>query len=227
MLDNMPLFQNPLSAQPNQAPSLNRLRGFSGLRWLMALPLAAALVMNTGCSKKVTRITHDSTVDLSGKWNDTDSRLTAQEMVKDCLAGGWYNKYAAAQKTPTVIVGEIRNKSHEHIATQTFVTDIERALINSGKVEFVANKSEREQIRDEKSDQAGNASVGTRQISGEESGAQLMMIGTLNSIVDKEGGESVVFYQVNLELIEIESHKKVWIGDKKIKKLVSRSSTSM
>jgi penicillin-binding protein activator len=227
MLSNTLLSQSSKLNRSSQPRPRQRSRSSLALRLLMTLPLAVSLGLTTGCSKKVTRVTHDSTIDLSGKWNDTDSRLTAQEMVKDCLAGAWYTKFATAEKTPTVIVGEIRNKSHEHIATETFITDIERALINSGKVEFVANKSEREQIRDEKSDQAGNASVGTRQISGEESGAQLMMIGTLNSIVDKEGGQSVVFYQVNLELIEIESHKKVWIGDKKIKKLVERSSTSM
>ena len=186
--------------------------------------LAAALLL-TGCATKVTRVTHDSTIDLTGKWNDTDSRLTAEEMVKDCLNGSWYARYTVNKATPTVVVGEIRNKSHEHISTETFINDMQRALINSGKVEFVANKAERGQIRDEKADQAGNASVQTRQSAGEESGAQLMMIGELNSIVDQDGGKAVVFYQVNLELVEIESHKKLWIGDKKIKKFVERSET--
>ena len=189
------------------------------------LKSAIAAVMLTGCSTKVTRVTHDSTIDLTGKWNDTDSRLVAEEMVKDALGGGWYAKYAANKTTPTVVVGEVRNKSHEHISTETFVNDIQRALINSGKVEFVANKAERGQIRDEKADQATNSSVETRQSSGEESGAKLMMIGELNSIVDQDGGKAVVFYQVNMELVEIESHKKLWIGDKKIKKFVERSET--
>lgn len=191
----------------------------------MLKSVLAATLLTTGCATKVTRVSHDSTIDLTGKWNDTDSRLTAEEMVKDCLNGAWYNKYAANKATPTVVVGEIRNKSHEHISTETFINDIQRALINSGKVDFVANKAERGQIREEKSDQASNASVQTRQSAGEESGAQLMMIGELNSIVDQEGGKAVVFYQVNLELVEIESHKKLWIGDKKIKKFVERSET--
>lgn len=190
---------------------------------LLKSVLAAALL--TGCSTKVTRVSHDSTIDLTGKWNDTDSRLTAEEMVKDALGGGWYAKYAANKTTPTVVVGEIRNKSHEHISTETFINDIQRALINSGKVDFVANKAERGQIREEKADQAANASVQSRQDAGEESGAKLMMIGELNSIVDQEGGKAVIFYQVNLELVEIETHKKLWIGDKKIKKFVERSET--
>ena len=186
---------------------------------------ALSVCLFAGCSTKVTRVTSDSTIDLTGKWNDTDSRLVAQEMVKDALTGAWYNKYSVEKKTPTVVVGEIRNKSHEHISTETFVNDMQRALINSGKVEFVANKAERGQIRDEKADQSSNASVETRKDAGEESGAELMMIGEINSIVDQEGGKAVVFYQVNLELVQIESHKKLWIGDKKIKKFVERSET--
>ena len=189
------------------------------------LKSALAAFMLTGCSTKVTRVSHDSTIDLTGKWNDTDSRLVAEEMVKDAVSGAWYAKYAANKTTPTVVVGEIRNKSHEHISTETFINDIQRALINSGKVEFVANKSERNQIRDEKADQATNSSVQTRQDAGEESGAKLMMIGEINAIVDQDGGKAVVFYQTNLELVEIETHKKLWIGDKKIKKFVERSET--
>src|SRR5690606_8700040 len=154
---------------------------------LLTAALAAALL--TGCSTKVTRVSHDSTIDLTGKWNDTDSRLTAEEMVRDALAGAWYNRYAAEKTTPTVVVGEIRNKSHEHISTETFINDIQRALINSGKVEFVANKAERGQIRDEKADQAGNASVETRQSAGEESGAKLMMIGSLNRSEERRVGQ--------------------------------------
>jgi penicillin-binding protein activator len=190
--------------------------------WLPAF-LAATLLL--GCSPKVTRVTHDSSIDISGRWNDTDSRLVAEEMVRDALGGAWYPAYAAAHPMPRVIVGTVRNRSHEHIRTETFINDIQRSLINSGKVEFVAGKTEREEIRDEKDDQAGHAQADTRKSQGEESGAALMLLGSFNSIVDQEGGKAVVFYQVDLELVEIESHKKLWIGDKKIKKFVTRSGT--
>jgi uncharacterized protein (TIGR02722 family) len=199
---------------------LTRLTGMVGL--------SLATLMLAGCGgTKVNRVTHDSVIDLSGRWNDTDSRLVAEEMLRDCLNASWYNTYTAQGEIPTVIVGAVRNKSHEHIDAETFIKDIERTLINSGKVEFVANKSEREQIRDEKADQSTNATVETRNQMGEESGAKMMLIGSINSIVDKEGGKSVVFYQVNLELIQIESNRKLWIGDKKIKKYVTKSSAGL
>jgi uncharacterized protein (TIGR02722 family) len=189
-------------------------------KWLFViLPL---LVI--GCSNKVTRVQSDSTIDLSGRWNDTDSRLVAEQMINDCLNQRWLFKWESANKRPTVIVGKVTNKSHEHISTETFAKDMERVLLNSGKVNFVATKTEREQLRDEKEDMQDNASVQTAKSMGEETGADLMLIGTLNSIVDQEGREAVVYYQVNMELVEIESNQKVWIGDKKIKKFVERAT---
>jgi len=194
-----------------------------GVRTWIAVIMAAVLFM--GCSTKVTRIQTDSTVDLSGKWNDADSRFVADEMIEDALSQRWLYKYQEAGERPTVIVGNIVNKTHEHISVETFVKDIERALLNSGQVDFVASKTEREQLREEKSDMQQNASVQTAKSLGEETGADLMLIGSINTIVDQQGGDAVVFYQTNMELIEIESNRKVWIGEKKIKKLVERSST--
>ena len=178
-----------------------------------------------GCTTKVSRVQSDSTIDLTGKWNDTDSRLVAEEMIKDCLNQRWLFKWEEQNKRPTVIIGKVVNKSHEHISVETFTKDMERALLNSGKVDFVASKMEREQLRDEKMDMEGNASVQTAKSMGEETGADLMLIGTINTIVDQDGAKAVVYYQTNLELIEIESNRKVWMGEKKIKKYVERAKT--
>ncbi len=185
--------------------------------------ILAGLMLVGGCTTKVSRVQSNSTIDLTGKWNDTDSRLVAEEMINDCLQQRWLYKYETENRRPTVIVGKIVNKSHEHINVETFVKEVERALLNSGKVDFVATKTEREQLRDEKEDMAENASAVTAKSMGEETGADLMMIGSINTIVDQEGGTAVVFYQTNMELIEIESNRKVWIGEKKIKKFVERA----
>ncbi|MCX7727111.1 MAG: penicillin-binding protein activator LpoB [Chitinispirillaceae bacterium] len=184
------------------------------------------MMVFVSCTTRVSRVESNSTIDLSGKWNDTDSRLVAEEMIRDCLSQRWLYKWESENKRPTVIVGKIVNKSHEHINVETFVKDLERALLNSGKVDFVASKTEREQLREEKADMQENASAQTAKSLGEETGADLMLIGTINTIVDQEGGKSVIFYQTNLELVEIESNRKVWIGEKKIKKFVERAKVT-
>lgn len=191
--------------------------------------LAAMLVALIGCGKTVKRIESDSVVDLSGRWNDTDSRLVAEEMLNDCLNRPWYQTTLQAKggQLPTVVVGQVRNKSHEHINVETFIKDMQRTLINSGKVEFVANATEREELRNELASQAGNATDETRKEAGQEIGADLMLTGSLNSIVDQEDGEQVIFYQIDLELTDVQSHRKLWIGDKKIKKYIKKSGLKL
>lgn len=186
------------------------------------------LVSGCGPSTKVTRIDSDTTVDLSGKWNDTDSREVAEVMIADCLTHIWINNHNQQEGTkPVVIVGNIRNKSMEHIATQTFISDIERAFINSGKVRTVSSRSERDEIREERADQSENAAIETIKRMGREKGADYMMTGEINTIEDREGGRQIMFYQTDLTLTNIESNEKVWIGLKKIKKYIERSKRKL
>lgn len=189
------------------------------------LLLSLIVLLFTGCaSVKVDRVEVDETVDLSGKWNDTDSRMVSEEMITDALNRPWIGKFRTAErKDPVVIVGTVRNRSDEHINTQTFIKDLERALINSGEVAFVASARERGEIRDERLDQASHASEDTVKEEGQETGADYMLQGSINTITDRVKGKEVRYYQVNLELIDIQSHQKVWIGEKKIKKLVKQS----
>lgn len=182
-----------------------------------------------GCQTTSTqRVATDSVTDIGDKWNDTDSRLVADEMIQDVLGRPWLKKYRRKNNdnNPTVIIGTVKNRSHEHINVQTFIRDLERALLNSGEVDFVASKSEREELREERFDQASNASEDTAKFDGEEIGADFMLKGELNSIVNKDGGKSVKFYQVSLTLIDLEKNRKVWIGEKKIKKLLKQKRFS-
>lgn len=185
--------------------------------------LLVAVVLLGGCSggKQVERIDPEQTIDLSGRWNDTDSRLVSEEMIADCMSRPWKMRHVEAKgKRPVIVVGQVRNKTSEHIAVGTFIGDIERSFINSGEAEIVASPEEREQIREERADQQEFSSEETMKQWGREHGADYMMIGVINSIEDREGGEMVIYYQVDLTLIDLEKNTKVWQGQKKIKKYI-------
>jgi uncharacterized protein (TIGR02722 family) len=148
-------------------------------------------------------------------------------MIQDCLSRPWKARHwEEKKKRPAVIVGRIRNKTSEHISVGTFIGDIERAFINSGEVEMVASSEEREQIREERADQQQFSSEDTMKKWGMEKGADYMLSGVINSIEDQEKGERVVFYQIDLNLIDLESNSKVWQGQKKIKKYISTKKYS-
>jgi uncharacterized protein (TIGR02722 family) len=194
--------------------------------WLRLTGLFAVVVLVGGCASRpqVTRTSSDEIIDVSGYWNDTDSQLVSIEMVDDSLSRVWIDEWRGASGAkPVVIVGSIRNQSSEHINTRTFTKDLERALVNSGRVRLVASSDERSGMRTERIDQLRNATIDTAKSMGKEIGADFMLIGGINSIVDAAGGTKLRFYQVELEVVNLESNEKVWIGQKKIKKIVTQS----
>jgi hypothetical protein len=204
---------------------MNRFRVL--LSGLLLVPL-----VTFGCARQVTRIAPEQAIDLSGHWNDVDSRVVADEIVRqsfDAAGANWALRYAQANggERPTVVVGTVRNRSMEHIPVGTFVRDIERAYAGSGMVQVVASPEEREEIRDERYDQQEYARAGSRARLAIESGADYMLQGDIQSIEDREGRRSVVYYQVDLSLVDIESNAKVWVGQHKIKKFIERPRISL
>lgn len=199
------------------------MKRFSGS--LLVIGMALSITLLTGCGGvKVARVDSGEMIDLSGNWNDTDSQLVSAEMVNDSLSRPWVSEFRLEKgKAPVVIVASVRNRSSEHINTETFVKDLERELINSGKVKFVASKEQRSEVRDEKNDQTNFSDPATIKAMGKETGADFMLQGQINTIMDEAGKQAVKYYQVELEMINVLTNEKVWIGQKKIKKLVTRS----
>lgn len=196
------------------------------MRLVKLLALIGLVILVASCAgpRTVTRTAADAQIDLSGRWNDTDARMVAEEMIDDLMRRPWLENFERqARRKPVVIVGTIRNLSSEHINTTPFITDIERELVNSGRVSFVAAARQREEIRQERLDQQTEASDATIRRLGQETGADFMLQGTINSTVDAIEGRRAVAYQVNLELINIETNEKSWIGTKEIKKLIEQS----
>ncbi len=200
---------------------------FSGAKFLNTVLLGVtclSLLFNvSACAgKKVTRVGAEESIDLSGKWNDTDSRLVSEEMIRDSLSWPWITQWEQRYGTqPVVIAYGVSNRSSEHINTKTFVKDLERAFLKSGKVTVVADKSQRLSVREERAEQNTGLTRDPAGI-GKELGADFVLTGEVNSINDREGKREIVFYQVNLELINVESNVKSWIGEKKIKKFIKR-----
>jgi len=180
-------------------------------------------ILSSSCAHKVSRIDPEKQVDLSGRWNNTDSRLTAEELTRTILGERWLGDHQenhGGQK-PVVIVGFVTNKSHEHIDAETFIKDIEQSFIKTARVRLVQGGKKREELRAERADQQTNASASSMKKFGMEQGADYILQGAINSIVDSEKRKKVVYYQINLELTNMQTNDIAWIGDKKIAKYIT------
>jgi uncharacterized protein (TIGR02722 family) len=192
------------------------------------LPLAGCATTGTS------RVDASTQIDLTGRWNDSDVRIVCDTLVNECLNAPGVDRaisqFSSSRKgeLPTVIVGRFANTSSEHIDTSIIAKMMETAIINSGKLEFVAGGDIREGLRDEREDQAFNASEDTAAAIGNETGATFMLTGSVKSSVEQSGNTTVRAYFVDAQLTNIETNRIIWQGQNAdIKKVFKQAKAKL
>lgn len=189
------------------------------MRSLLILLTCVSLCI--GCARKVSRIDPGISIDLSGRWNDTDSRAVAETMTTELLNSDKFKEFAKAEgKKPAIIVGWVLNKTSEHIDADNFIKKIELTIFSSGIADLVESESFRDKLREERAQQQDFASSATASQWGLEVGADLMLFGEMTSETDVYNKKRVVNYIITLFLTDIETNKRVWYGQKEIKKFI-------
>jgi len=198
-------------------------------RLLGIIGMIAALFVSCASSSGVTRVDANTNIDLSGYWNDTDVKIVCQSLINDCLSSPRVDQAIKAKgKTPTVIVGRFKNDSSEHIDTSIISSIMEQTIFNSGKLDFVAGGSTRDQVRAERQDQQSNASEATATKLANETGADFMLTGSVKAIVDRAGNQTVRTYFVSAEMTNIETNGRMWIGqNSEIKKVITQAKNKL
>lgn len=186
------------------------------------IALFLVIVTVAACqSRRVTRVDPATEIDLSGRWNDSDSRRVADQMIYDLFDSAPFKEYAKKKgDKPVIIVGTIRNKTSEHIDADNFVKKFEVVIHNSGVADIVESTEFRDQLRVERLEQQQFANPETVKKMGMETGADLMLFGEITSETDTYNKRRVVNYITTLFLTDIETNKRVWYGQNEIKKYV-------
>jgi uncharacterized protein (TIGR02722 family) len=182
----------------------------------------AVTIISISCQPRtVTRVDPDTQIDLSGRWNDTDSRMVAEKMINDLFVSERFKEYAGQRnKKPVIVVGMIRNKTSEHIDAANYIKKFEMAIYNQNAADLVESDEFRDQLRKERAEQQDFADPATVAQWGKETGADLMLFGEMTSETDTHNNRRVVNYITTLFLTNVETNKRVWYGQHEIKKLV-------
>lgn len=187
------------------------------------LILASVLVaLSVSAKTKVQRVNEKKSLDVDGYWNDTDVKTVCSTLIEDCIESPRVAKFEKKNgRVPVVIIGKIKNESSERIDTSIVAKRLQTEILNSGVLEFVASKDERDELRDEKADQADHSSIETAKEIDNEQGADFMLQGSVKTIVQKDGKYTARTYDVTVTLIDIETNRIVWQGqDTSIRKLI-------
>ncbi len=175
----------------------------------------------TACSHSVTRVDPATEIDLSGRWNDTDSRKVADQMIYDLFNSTTFKEYTQQlNRKPAIVMGLIKNRTSEHIDANNYIRKFEIVIHNSGMATLVESEEFRDKLRKERLDQQDFADPSTVKQFGHEIGADLMLFGEMTSETDVYNKKRVVNYITTLYLTDIETNKRVWYGQNEIKKFV-------
>jgi uncharacterized protein (TIGR02722 family) len=181
--------------------------------------LLVFIIMFTSCARSVTRVDPSTQYDLSGRWNDSDSRIIADKMIAELTGSERFKEYAKTKGTkPAIIIGLVKNKTSEHIDADNYIKKLEAAIFNSNIANLVENDDFRDKLRVERASQQEFADPATVKQWGKETGADLMLFGEMTSETDVANKERVVNYVTTLFLTDMETNQRVWYGQQEIKK---------
>jgi uncharacterized protein (TIGR02722 family) len=200
-----------------------RLKSWLKIKSMIRQLLLVSLLffLSFSCSRSVTRISPETDIDLSGRWNDADSRKVADQMIYDLFNSDDFKNFAASKGSkPVIVVGYVRNKTSEHIDSDNYVRKMEVVIHNSNVADVVESSVFRDEIRKERAEQQDFADPATVKKFGKELGADLMLLGDMTSETDVYNKKRVVNYITTLFLTDIETNRRVWYGQHEIKKLV-------
>lgn len=184
----------------------------------------------TGCGpRQFVKGTYDQNVEsnpnlLTDKWSESDM----QQAVKDLVAAATsHPAIASAKRPPIVMVTRLQNKTDEVIDTQSITDMFQVELQNSGKVAFV-DKAAREDMASEYDyEGSGMVSRETAKGKGGQIGADLILNGRLDSIVQEAGRDKTVYYKLTMNMTNLKTGIIVWTGQKQIRKLFKKRRVSI
>lgn len=161
---------------------------------------------------------------LNDRWSETDMQNVVEALVRSMLA---HRAIAKASKPPLVMVTRLENKTSEHIDTQSVMDMVRVELSKTGDVQFV-DKEAREDIKEEYNYQnSGVVSEETKKGPGGQIGADFIVNGRLDSIVQEVGKDKTVYYKVTLNLTNLRTGVVVWTDQKQLRKIFKKKSVGL
>lgn len=195
---------------------------------VLATTIGLAVTLVAGCSNKsVVRYGDATAVETTDiNFGSTDLQTVAGQMTDSLLTSGVVGTLTQ-NKRPIMFVERLKNKTSEHIDTESITDSISTKLLRSGKFRFVDMsrvEAAREQIKFQQD--SGMVDQNKAIQFGKQVGAEYMLYGNLSSIVKKNKDKSDVYYKFTLRLMDLESGLVEWADETEIRKTKEKERVS-
>ncbi|HRK06167.1 MAG TPA: penicillin-binding protein activator LpoB [Pseudobdellovibrionaceae bacterium] len=200
----------------------------SSLVVAMAVIALAGSSMLTGCGPKAfVRGEYEDPQEennLNDLWSETDMQKVVADLVASMIN---HNEIANAKRPPLVMITKLQNKTGEVIDTQNVMDMVRVELSRGGRVAFV-NREAREDVAAEYEYQgSGMVSEESKKGKGGQLGADFIIDGRLDSIVQQAGKDKTVYYKVTLQLTNLKTNVIAWTDYKQIRKKYRKQSVGL
>ncbi|MBL4865556.1 MAG: penicillin-binding protein activator LpoB [Pseudomonadales bacterium] len=181
-------------------------------------------LMLVSCASKVQYGDAQAVETVNTDFGSTDLQSTAAKMVESLLTFPPVVEITQ-QGRPILFVDSVRNKTEEHIDTESVTDTIVNKLLRSGKFQFV-DMTAVEAVQSQFGYQRNSGLVNPNKAAqlGRQVGAKYMIYGNLSSITKQNKKEKDVYYKFTLKMMGLESGLLVWQDEKEIRKSVRRST---
>ncbi|WP_170308329.1 penicillin-binding protein activator LpoB [Parashewanella tropica] len=187
------------------------------------LILAGVLALSA-CQSKVEYGDAKEVETVNANFGSTDLQAITDKMVDSMLTFPPVLMLTANNQRPIIFVDSIKNKTSEHIDTESVTDSISNRLLRSGKFRFIdMTKVDAVRKQLDYQNSSGMVDPSTAIKFGRQIGAQYMLYGNLSSIVKQAGSTKDVYYKMTMRLMDLETGLIEWSDEKEIRKTKTKS----
>ncbi len=198
------------------------------MKRILLLPVCLLSLVITSCGPKAfVKGDYDDvqrTNLLNDQWSETDMQKAVADLVKSM---GSAKVIATAKTEPVVMVTGLQNKTSEHIDTQSIMDMLRVELMKSGSVSFIDKEAREDVAAEYQYQNSGMVSGSTKKGPGDQVGADFIINGRLDSIVQEVGKEKTVYYKLTLNLTNLKTNVIAWSDYKQIRKTFKKKTIGL
>ena len=186
--------------------------------------LIIIITLIAGCAPTIKYEIKDEETVTGSDWSAKDLKDVSDYMAGSVKQAAFIaNPQYTKERPRWMLARDMKNETDEHVNTRTIMEKIRTRLINGGIANFIDDQAVEDILNQMKLQQSGLFDNKTVAQVGKLVGAKLILRGTISSIRKKTDRKDIIYYNITLQLVNIQTGEIVWTDEKEIQRLTSKS----